>query len=183
MCIRDRYGEETTWQVVNNNDIVFASGGPYQNNENGTIVTETFCISDGCYDLIMYDQFGDGMCCDFGEGGYQLLTQFNDLAITSGGEFEDSETNEFCVDSNTILESDKSLQVELYPNPASTEVNIILPSPNASITVYDVSGRMVLKERHDSAVVTLDVSSFQNGSYLIVIEAEGSAYRSMFLKN
>ncbi|MFK7755613.1 MAG: T9SS type A sorting domain-containing protein [Flavobacteriales bacterium] len=177
----DDYGSETTWEVEENG-IVFVSGGPYQDDLDGMVITETFCISDGCFDLTMNDSYGDGMCCDYGLGSYQLLNQFNFVEVNSDGTFTDSETNEFCANSLSVEDVTNLRQLELYPNPASTELNLVLPEENSMVMVYDISGRMVLNERHNSGTVTLDVSPFQIGSYLVVIETELNTYRSVFLK-
>lgn len=66
----DRYGEETTWQVVQGST-VFASGGPYTRlPANGTQVQTPvqLCLPAGCYDLVVFDSFGDGNCCAYGAG-------------------------------------------------------------------------------------------------------------------
>jgi len=93
--VLDQYGSETTWSLVGSSGTV-ASGGPYQDNTSGTIVTEDFCLPDGCYDFIINDAYGDGICCGYGNGSYDLSDdQGNTLA--SGGQFGSSETTNFCL--------------------------------------------------------------------------------------
>ena len=41
----------------------------------------------------IYDSFGDGICCGWGEGYYRLV--LNDTEIATGGEFEASESVTF----------------------------------------------------------------------------------------
>ncbi|MCB0778757.1 MAG: hypothetical protein KDC03_04300, partial [Flavobacteriales bacterium] len=72
----DDYGTETTWEVTNNQGTVLASGGPYQDNADGTVVSATLCLANGCYDFTIYDDYGDGICCDYGNGSYQVVDAF-----------------------------------------------------------------------------------------------------------
>lgn len=88
----DNYPGETSWELTNANGDVVWSGGPY--GSGGTQV-ETSCVGDGCYTLTVYDSFGDGMCCAYGNGGYEFSQ--NGVILASGGDFGSSESNEVCV--------------------------------------------------------------------------------------
>ncbi|MBK9418408.1 MAG: hypothetical protein IPN62_14295 [Flavobacteriales bacterium] len=71
----DRYGDETTWEVVQGATVV-ASGGPYaQLPANGVQAQAPLdlCLPAGCYELKVYDSFGDGNCCAYGNGFVRLL--------------------------------------------------------------------------------------------------------------
>ncbi len=90
----DRYGEETTWQVVQGST-VFASGGPYSRlPANGTQVQTPveLCLPVGCYDLIVFDSFGDGNCCAYGAGVIRVEdNEANILAEVSSDAFSATE--------------------------------------------------------------------------------------------
>jgi len=47
-----------------------------------------------CYSFIIYDYFGDGMCCSFGNGSYSVTDASGDT-IASGGEFTFEEVTNF----------------------------------------------------------------------------------------
>ena len=66
----DNYGGESTWGVyMVGSDSVYAAGGPYPNNSyNEQLIT----LPEGEYNLVVNDQFGDGICCDFGEGWFGI---------------------------------------------------------------------------------------------------------------
>ena len=93
--LTDDYPGETTWSIQDEAGVTVDSGGPY--NSSGTTYTETICISAGCYALTVFDSYGDGICCDYGEGGYQLIDA-DGVLLVSGGNFEYSETSTFCVE-------------------------------------------------------------------------------------
>jgi hypothetical protein len=90
----DNFSEETTWELRDENGNLYGEGGPYF--EGGT-VTEMLCSDAACYEFTIFDSFGDGICCDFGEGSYTLSFQ-GELLHEGDGDFGDSETIQFCTD-------------------------------------------------------------------------------------
>ncbi len=96
----DRYGEETTW-LIRSGGVTIASGGPFtQAASNGAYPQTpiTVCLADGCYELVVNDSFGDGMCCAYGNGSF-TLTDVGGATLVSGGTFTTSSVNAFCVQS------------------------------------------------------------------------------------
>ena len=55
--VTDYYGSEMTWDVT---DVwaVVGSGGPYSLGY--STISDSLCLTDGCYVLNVYDSFGDG---------------------------------------------------------------------------------------------------------------------------
>ena len=78
----DGYGNETTWEIVDESGTVYGSGGPYSNN---TQYNETayVAIFPSCFELKIYDSYGDGMCCAQGVGSV-LVTDQNNNVIFEG---------------------------------------------------------------------------------------------------
>ena len=93
--ILDNYPEETSWTITDSNGSTLYSGGTYGNLPDGSTVTETFCLADGCYDYNIFDSYGDGICCSYGNGSY-TLTDSNGGVLASGGAFGSSESTNFC---------------------------------------------------------------------------------------
>lgn len=109
--VLDRYGEETTWRVVSGATVV-ASGGPFTNaGSSGAypLAPITLCLPDGCFDLIVEDSYGDGMCCAYGNGGY-TLTGPDASELASGGDFDYSETTPFCISTQLLLSAKAFLE-------------------------------------------------------------------------
>jgi len=96
--VLDNYPEETSWDVRDSGGAVYASGGTYGSQPDGSTVVENFCVPDGCYDFTIYDSYGDGICCSYGNGSY-TLTDAGGATLASGGSFGSSETTNFCVTS------------------------------------------------------------------------------------
>ncbi len=89
----DNYPGETTWQITNSGGSVVASGGPYSGA--GSQVVEDACLVDGCYDFTIFDSYGDGICCGYGIGDYEVTS--GGTVLASGGAFGSSETTNFCL--------------------------------------------------------------------------------------
>ena len=86
----DNYGSETTWELVEQGVGTVASGGPYDY-MNPLLYTYDVDVDPlSCYDFTIYDQYGDGICCSYGLGYYNVSYE-GDL-ICTGGEFGSSET-------------------------------------------------------------------------------------------
>ena len=64
----DNYAGETSWEIVQDSEVVAVSP-PLLNN---TLQNHTVFLPSGEYNFIIYDSFGDGICCGFGEGWYSL---------------------------------------------------------------------------------------------------------------
>ncbi|NNE25355.1 MAG: T9SS type A sorting domain-containing protein [Saprospiraceae bacterium] len=92
--VLDNYPGETTWEITNSGGGVVASGGPYSTQ--GGTVNETYCLVDDCYDFTIFDAYGDGICCAYGNGSYSLEDD-NNNTLASGGQFGASETTNFCL--------------------------------------------------------------------------------------
>ncbi|MFT5800269.1 MAG: hypothetical protein ACI956_000069 [Nonlabens sp.] len=97
----DNYPKETTWDIKDaNNTVVASSNGNYGGEANGATLTLTECLVDGCYTFTVYDHFGDGICCEYGQGSY-VLTDASGEVLGSGGEFGLEESAQFCLEGDT----------------------------------------------------------------------------------
>ena len=66
----DNYGEESTWEIYPvGSDEAIAQGGPLPDS---TYTSQMIPLPSGEYNLVVSDAFGDGICCDFGEGWFGL---------------------------------------------------------------------------------------------------------------
>ena len=63
--------------------------------------------------------------------------------------------------------------IELYPNPTSGNIKVILPEAQGVIRVYDVRGKMLEKILVNQKEMQVSLGSYANGVYLIQIEQNG----------
>ena len=82
--VPDNYPAESTWKVfVNNIQIA-----------NGTTNNASLCVdSSACIRFEMYDSYGDGICCGYGNGSFNV--QLDGLTVASGGQFSTISSHTF----------------------------------------------------------------------------------------
>ena len=83
----DNYASEISWDLVDSLGMVIASGA--------SAGTE-LCLNAECFTFTMYDSFGDGICCSYGQGSYSVYDG-NGTVVASGGEYGSSESTSFCL--------------------------------------------------------------------------------------
>lgn len=90
----DNYPDEVTWNVKDSSGNILLSGGPYNRaTQKGNIIDISTCLSDTASTFKIMDAAGDGVCCGYGQGGYQVY--WNGALKKSGGSYGNSETTVF----------------------------------------------------------------------------------------
>jgi len=81
----DWYPRETRWELTDTlTGEVIASEGPYDEFEH--LYTERVCVpTDRCFTFTIHDNSGNGICCNWGEGYYNVY--YNGEPARSGGRF------------------------------------------------------------------------------------------------
>jgi hypothetical protein len=167
--IFDDYSEETSWEIQQNGAIIASSDGLYP--AGGTSINESVCLAPGCYNFVIFDDYGDGLCCAYGNGSYSV-SDATGTSLAAGGSFTNSETTNFCV-SGSALESIVESVVTLYPNPAQNEIQLIGALANSDLYIIDIAGNVVVSTKTFSANVKVDTSSLANGYYIVKLVSDG----------
>lgn len=169
MLVLDDYGSEVTWEVKQMGQVLY-QGGPYEDDIDGTVVEVNLCLEEGCYIFEVNDSYGDGLCCDYGEGSWAILGP-NDELLESGGTFEYTEQGLFCTDEVGVSNPTGTAEILVYPNPAADAVNFELDSwVGGNYVVYDTEGRLVAEGAVDHPRVEINVSSWPAGLYAFCVE-------------
>jgi hypothetical protein len=92
----DDFGSETTWKVKDKNGLTLYQGGPYPDGLSGKSIDVDLCLGLGCYTFELLDDYGDGICCFYGDGAY-TLTDTSGLVMAQGSKFKEKEVAEFCL--------------------------------------------------------------------------------------
>jgi lysyl endopeptidase len=170
----DNYPQETSWVITQNGQTIYSSGGTYSNQADGTELEIPLCFAQGCYTLVMQDSQGDGLCCQYGQGSYQLTNNFGDV-VAQGAQFGSSQTTTFCM-SPTSVEEQEGGGLLLYPNPAAETVRILhTAGGRAAWKLYDVSGRLAGEGQLTGERQVLDVSGYSEGYYTFTLLRDGQA--------
>jgi len=94
----DQYPAEISWSIYDENGNVFANASSYGSQYANNTVTEEICLPDGCYTFQMTDSYGDGICCNYGNGSLEL--NYSGTSYTSAGNFGSSAVHLFGLNSN-----------------------------------------------------------------------------------
>ena len=110
---------------------------------------------------------GPGFQEPFDDGGSGVvIDQHGDVLFPGGGSLVKLEKVESFT---TSTESAKhSLQVEVFPNPASDRITISSPRPIQKLQWYNLNGQLLLEQKYPN-LKSLDVSPFNSGVYLLEI--------------
>ena len=91
----DMFANETSWKLISSNGTIIASvDSMTMTNSSAQATVSAFLNTNECYSFIIYDSFGDGICCFFDNGFYSLTDALGDT-IFSGGEFAFEEVTNF----------------------------------------------------------------------------------------
>lgn len=134
------------------------------------------CLEDGCYTFRIKDRYGDGICCTFGNGHYELINANGDT-LKSGGTFGHQESFQFCVGNITSvepLESNRE-QLHIFPNPSTGLFQIRYNSPAYSekYTLVNLLGKAIKTIHLNPNCHSIDLSHLPNGVYFLKASRAG----------
>ena len=170
----DNYASETTWQVINEDGDVMAEGGPYNGQNNQVVFDNDIALpASGCYDFIIYDEYGDGICCTYGSGYYEI-TDTDGAMLVEGGAFGSEDLAIVKVTDVVGTDEIPALEWLMYPNPATDLVQLQLPgNSHYLLEITDMTGRPVLTERsYSSGNHTLHTENLAPGMYQVILRSD-----------
>ena len=87
-----------------------------------------------------------------------------------------SDSAELTVTPSLKMEDFSSIDVTIYPNPASSQVVIKIPEfsahSNCSVAVYDLNGRVIMQKRLTSESEKIDIAHLKSGVYIFNITSD-----------
>ena len=189
---QDFWGDETTWNLKDGSGVVKYSGGPYPGKHDEilplpTLITENWVLdSNQCYTFTINDTQGDGICCDGGNGFYDIKSTDGLTTVIAGTDFGYGDSKSFTIGTLGTNEFETSTDIYLYPNPTKGTLNIQIPSnfglPN-SYSISNVLGQKISQKNISKQTdLTLNTSALDNGIYFITLVKEGQKRTLRFIK-
>ena len=176
--MQDKFGNETTWKIITDDDTVLASGGPYEYYFGQTTATEFHEIPlqlplNQCMKFVLSDQLGNGICCDYGDGYYRIIDGHGNVVVDGDGEFGYEVSHNFTLEVGVGAEETISSDIKIYPNPAKDVVKVsTVNGQRSTVKVYNYLGILVEEIELDAEEIELDVSDYNPGIYFFNINGK-----------
>ena len=174
--LQDKYGNHTTWELLSSDNTVVMTGGPYKYLPNATTELHTYTAElnvDDCYKFAIYDTFGNGICCEDGDGYYKIISSNGNVVVDGRGDYGEMAYNIISVMSSEYIEEDAATAYDVYPNPVD-DVLTIKGEKMSQIMIYNSLGQNVKAIETQDDFVTVDMNGLQNGLYFVnIIDEDG----------
>lgn len=106
----DYYPEDLYWSLTNSSGEVIASDYGTNYAEEELIVIELTLDASKCYTFMIEDEYGDGMCCAYGNGYYQI-TAGVDTLVYNNSFLTNNYLHAFYIDSVEIIGIEESFDL------------------------------------------------------------------------
>lgn len=173
----DDFGSEITWEVIDDYGDIIAEGGPYED-FNTELIEESFCITEGCFEFVIYDDWGDGICCDYGYGYYELVDEDGFIIVESDGYYGFYESQFLCFEealgclikeTKEDTKAAKAMKVQEIQSGVNPKIEIQNLKKDSKVQILDDSGKVVMtfdsKQKLD--IKTLNLNTIKKGTYTV----------------
>jgi hypothetical protein len=122
--LADEYPQETSWEMLDVGSGQIVSSGDLGSGTEE--YTEEICVShNACLTLYVFDSYGDGMCCGFGEGHFQVSNSSGETIVFNGGDFNNEAVESFCA-GDSGCEIAATVNVEHASSPSAADGTITI---------------------------------------------------------
>ena len=145
----------------------------------GSVVKKDYTLPEhGCYRIVLKNSKGNGIGNTTSFWGI-LDSKKGKVAVAEPGEklFRNEYHVEVLFDGTYAIEDVVAENVNIYPNPAKSVVNVYAENLN-KVTVYNSIGQMVYTQTADTDNMMINVESWTNGLYYINLETKSGAKSS-----
>ena len=168
--LTDSFAAETSWSIFTMDGIKLAENGPLMDN---TLYKEIICVPDTCIEFVIYDAYGDGICCEFGDGKYSLTLRDSAVVMVSGAEFEFEVSNKICLQIYHEEIGPEDI-IKVFPNPTLGILNIDFVKKDlgeVKIRMINYVGQEIfeLSYSQPSGTVSINLVEFSSGMYILEV--------------
>lgn len=180
--VQDKYGNQITWELIDSNEEVLASGGPYTTLATNDIKlhrTKVKVPNNECVKFIIRDEAGNGINCGNGNGYYKITDSKGNVIIEGDGKFTNEASHNISTKKGAVsIEEVANETYKVYPNPVK-DVLAIEGENIEQVNVYNAMGQLVKTVNSNDNIVKVNVDDLQNGMYIVnVIDNNGTVTSS-----
>lgn len=177
----DLFSTETKWGIYGLDGTPIFISPPAGAHE---VMTRSFCLPQGCYLFRATDSGKDGICCQGGEGSFELRDSRGNRLVANRP-FTDLYEEKFCVPG--FPEGWDEL-FQIYPNPASSQINVKLKGEaegfDGELIIFTVDGKILVNRKGTLKYLnTFDVSEWAQGIYFVRVSVGKLKSVQKFIKN
>jgi hypothetical protein len=151
-------------------------GGDWQNSTgtyNDTIVTGTGCDTINITNLTVYPNYADTNQIVISQGDSVYLA--GNWQTATGVYVDHFNTTNGCDSTITTyllvivgIEENALSAIQIVPNPAKNQIKVKgITNNDNNFSLYDLTGKLILKKEQINDQETIDISTISNGMYLI----------------
>ena len=165
---------------MSGNDNISGGGGP----DGLAMKSYTVTLPEGsqeCYHVNLYDEYGDGWNTVLDSGiqtGIEIIANGNPALFIDGMDFGHQINQRYAFKTNGTLSADNTLNLKdfsIYPNPSNGVFNINT-NEAVSVSVTDMTGKVVFSPQIKNTGDILDLSMLQQGIYIAKVKKSGKIY-------
>lgn len=154
----DEFPQETSWEIYDLTQQRVVDSGTL--NFNSFTFTKDICVNyNSCFKVILYDSWGDGICCNFGSGNFSVSNSAGDVIATNDGQFTDETFEVICPGGNCGIDADVLVE-HTYNNSGSIKIYA-----TAGLGPYQYSINNGVSFQSSNTFTDLDP-----GSYIVVVQ-------------
>ena len=162
IIIADDYPSETSWEIYDEGTNQIVASGSLESGDEELV--EEICLNyNSCFSLYVYDSYGDGICCGYGEGNFQIFDTLGNIVVYNSGEFDYKAQEAFCINESGC-EFTSAISVS---NATSVSAN------DGSIVINTSSGVSPFQYSIDGGQTFFDSNAFDNlapGNYDVFVQ-------------
>ena len=186
VIVQDQWGEQITWDLINSSGEIVAQGGPYAHLVGSGSTQVNIEAVNGipvneCYLFRIYDNNGNGICCNYGNGYYYIKDVNGNRFVEGDGDFGSEGQSLFTIKNTTAVESVAEESLKVYPNPANGYLNV--EGEMTSVEVYNAIGQCVITKAVNGNSTRINTSALNNGIYFLRVNNNGEVTVRKFSVN
>ena len=174
----DDWATETSWQITNSNgEIVFSVPMVSDAPTDFTVYNWEIELVPDDYTFTIFDTFGDGICCGYGEGYYNLSLFGNVFA--SGGEFGTEESVSFGPNGTVMTISNSIYNLPVIGEKGGVPENI--NELEIITTINEINSPPLFDMNLNRNLLGFDI--FRDGNLITNVDSDISSYIDSGLEN